>query len=47
MQAPSKEELLRLVDTVGLAGTVQEIMGRTGWDFRKAAQYLAKVRAGG
>lgn len=45
--APAREELLRLVDTVGLAGTVQEIMKRTGWDFRKAAQYLARVRSGG
>ncbi len=46
-QAPGREELLALVDNVGLAGTVQEIMKRTGWDFRKAAQYLARVSAGG
>jgi hypothetical protein len=45
--APGRDELMQLVDTVGLAGTVQEIMKRTGWDFRKAAQYLARVRSGG
>ncbi len=45
--APSRDELMTLVEEVGLAGTVQQIMKRTGWEFRKAAQYLARVRAGG
>jgi len=44
--APDRAELEALVASQGLAGTVQVIMKRTGWDFRKAAQYLARVRAG-
>lgn len=44
--APAREELEHLVDTLGLAGTVKQIMQRTGWDFRKAAQYLAQARQG-
>lgn len=43
---PPPAELERLVASVGLAGTVQEIMKRTGWDFKTAAQYLAKARRG-
>lgn len=41
---PKPAELERLVGEVGLAGTVQIIMKRTNWDFRTAAQYLAKAR---
>lgn len=43
---PTRDEIERLVASEGLAGTVQHIMRRTGWDFRKAAQYLARTRAG-
>lgn len=45
-QPPSRAELEALIVDVGLAGTVQAIMERTGWDFRKAAHYLAQVRQG-
>ena len=41
---PNPQELERLVTDVGLSGAVQEVMTRTGWDFRTAAQYLAKAR---
>ncbi len=41
---PSPAELEAMVGQLGLAGTVQEIMKRTNWDFRKAAHYLAKAR---
>lgn len=44
---PDVAEIEHLVSTVGLAETVKTIMQRTGWDFREAAQYLAKVRQGG
>jgi hypothetical protein len=44
LQAPDREEIERLIDEVGLAGTVQRIIERTGWDFRKAAQHLARSR---
>ena len=43
-QAPGREELEAMIVDVGLAGTVQAIMERTGWDFRKAAHYLARTR---
>jgi hypothetical protein len=39
---PSRDEIRRLVDEFGLAGAVKEVMNRTGWDFRTAAQYLAQ-----
>lgn len=42
--APSAREIERMVASLGLAGTVQEIMQRTGWDFRQSAHYLARVR---
>ena len=41
---PHRDELEQLIATIGLAGTVQDIMKRTGWDFRQAAHYLAKIR---
>lgn len=41
---PDAAELEHLIGTVGLAGTVQAIMQRTGWEFREAAQYLARIR---
>ncbi|MEN0064502.1 MAG: hypothetical protein AAGA48_20305 [Myxococcota bacterium] len=41
---PPRVELEQLIATIGLAGTVQSIMQRTGWDFRKAAHYLARIR---
>ena len=44
-QAPSPAELEAAIAKVGLAGTVQLIMERTGWDFRKAAHYLARMRS--
>jgi hypothetical protein len=47
VQPPSRDELEALIAKVGLAGTVQSIMDRTGWDFRRAAHYLAKIRQGG
>jgi len=43
---PGAEELEALVRQHGLAGAVQAVMKRTGWDFKTAAQYLAKVRQG-
>ena len=43
---PDAAELEHLIATVGLAGTVQAIMQRTGWEFREAAQYLARIRQG-
>lgn len=39
-------EIEEMVANLGLAGTVQEIMKRTQWDFKTAAQYLAKSRRG-
>ncbi len=45
-QIPSPPELEQMVAQIGLAGTVQEIMKRTGWDFKTAAQHLAKARRG-
>lgn len=41
---PSREEIQKLVDEFGLAGAVKQIMDRTGWDFRAAAQYLSQNR---
>lgn len=43
---PTREEIEKLIVELGLAGTVQNIMRRTGWDFRRAAHYLARVRQG-
>jgi hypothetical protein len=43
-EPPERADLERLIETVGLAGTVQAIMDRTGWEFREAAHYLAKIR---
>ncbi|MBX2797986.1 MAG: hypothetical protein KTR31_09965 [Myxococcales bacterium] len=45
-QPPPREQLEAMIAEVGLADTVQVIMEQTGWDFRKAAQYLARVRQG-
>ncbi|HHO53007.1 MAG TPA: hypothetical protein ENK18_19550 [Deltaproteobacteria bacterium] len=45
-QPPSRAEIEAMIVDVGLAGTVQAIMERTGWDFRKAAHYLAQIRQG-
>jgi hypothetical protein len=44
---PKPAEIERLVAEHGLASAVQHIMARTGWDFRTAAQYLARARRGG
>lgn len=33
-----------MIQEVGLAATVQQIIARTGWDFQQAAKYLSKVR---
>lgn len=41
---PDEAEIEHLIASVGLAGTVQAIMQRTGWEFREAAQYLARIR---
>lgn len=43
-QPPGQAEIEALISQLGLAGTVQVIMQRTGWDFRKAAHFLAKTR---
>lgn len=43
-EAPSPREVAEWMETMGLAGAVQEVMRRTGWDFREAAQFLAKLR---
>jgi hypothetical protein len=45
LAAPNSREVEQLIDQLGLAGAVKEIMQRTGWDFKKSAQYLAKARA--
>ncbi len=45
-EAPTKAQLEALVAEVGLAGTVKGIMDQTGWDFRRAAHYLARMRQG-
>lgn len=45
-QGMTKDQVEALIADVGLAGTVQEVMKRTGADFRTAAQLLAKLRAG-
>jgi len=39
--APSAAEIGQLVKQLGLGGAVEEIRKRTGWDFRRSAQYLA------
>jgi hypothetical protein len=44
LQAPDRDEIEQLIQDLGLAGTVQRIIERTGWDFRKAAQHLARSR---
>lgn len=43
-RAPDREEIEHLIEQLGLAGTVQKIIDRTGWDFRQAAQHLARTR---
>lgn len=43
-QPPSYQEIEAWMKTQGLAGAIQQIMQRTGWDFRKAAAYLSEVR---
>lgn len=43
-QLPSPPELERMVQELGLAGTVKAVMQRTGWDFHTAAKYLTKTR---
>jgi hypothetical protein len=40
---PSAAEVAALVQSQGLAGAVQTIRKRTGWDFQRAAQYLARA----
>lgn len=40
---PTPQEIAALVRQHGLAGAVEQIRARTGWDFREAAQYLAQV----
>ena len=39
--ALSQAEIAALVRDLGLAGAVEEIRDRTGWDFKTAAQFLA------
>lgn len=45
-RVPDRAEIEHLIAQRGLAGTVQVIMQRTGWDFRKAARFLKKTREG-
>lgn len=40
---PSQAEVKRLVEQHGLASAVQHIRDRTGWDFKRAAQFLAET----
>lgn len=40
---PSPQEVAQMVQDLGLAGAVEEIRDRTGWDFKAAAQYLAST----
>lgn len=39
----TREEILRMVNEHGLAASVQLVRDRTGWDFQRAAKYLAKI----
>ncbi len=41
---PSPEELEALIQDRGLAGTVQYLMQRHGWDFKAAAAWIARNR---
>jgi hypothetical protein len=38
---PTPEEVLTWVRQLGLAGAVEKVRERTGWDFQSAAQFLA------
>jgi hypothetical protein len=42
---PTVDEVDALIARLGLAGTVQQLMARHGWDFRQATQFLTKIRA--
>lgn len=41
---PSKAEVESMIQSLGLAGTVQHLMRENGWDFKTAAAWLAKAR---
>lgn len=43
---PDVETLAGWVDEVGLAGAVSRLRSQTGWDFQKAARYLAQKVSG-
>lgn len=43
---PDRAELERMIDSLGLAGTVQHLMQENGWDFKTAATWLARTRQG-
>ena len=42
-KVPSQEEVVEMVQSLGFAAAVDEIRRRTGWDFKKAAHYLAQA----
>lgn len=45
-QSPiSLQELEAMVSELGLAGTVEQVMGRTGLGFKDAAKLISKVRS--
>lgn len=41
---PTKAELEGMIQSLGLAGTVQHLMRDNGWDFKTAAAWLARAR---
>ena len=41
--AITPQEVVALVERHGLAGAVDEVRKRTGWDFQRAAQFLAQT----
>jgi hypothetical protein len=40
---PTQAQVLGWVDQLGLAGAVDQIRADTGWDFQRAAHFLANV----
>lgn len=47
VEIPTRAELEALIDQVGLAGAVQAVMQKTGWDSKRAVQALSKLRRSG
>lgn len=41
---PGRQEIEAMIESLGLAGTVQHLMRENNWDFKTAAAWLAKAR---